>query len=416
MHRFALVFLCALAPMAAQAGPKVLSQWVQLGAGGAAEARAVVDGAVCPDISTDGHAVPMTLRATATTEFLQVCAVSVPEGAKSLSIADAALPRPVAAPERILVLGDTGCRIKGSALQACNDPKQWPFPVLAAAAARLKPDLIVHLGDYLYRENACPAGDAGCAGTPFGDNWPTWNADFFAPAAPLLSVAPVVFVRGNHEDCQRAGFGWIRMLAPNAFDSAAPCADHIAPYAVPLGGFGLIVMDDANAPDTSVDASAVPAYQSEIGALSSLTEPVWLLTHRPIWGAVSGPLGIPAGGNATLIAALDRRPFPSAVKLMLAGHIHTFEAINYDAKAPPQIVAGNGGDNLDQTPADLRGTIFQGSSGVSVKDGLSLGGFGFLLMTRLKDRWTIDLYDANATYQRQCIFAAGRVDCPNPPK
>jgi hypothetical protein len=37
-------------------------------------------------------------------------------------------------------------------------------------------------------------------------------------------------------------------------------------------------------------------------------------------------------------------------------------------------------------------------------------------MTRLKDRWTIDLYDADATYQRQCVFAAGRVDCPNPPK
>jgi hypothetical protein len=175
-------------------------------------------------------------------------------------------------------------------------------------------------------------------------------------------------------------------------------------------------MDDANAPDTSVDASAVPTYQSEIGALSILTEPVWLVTHRPIWGAVSGPLGIPAGGNATLIAAVDKRAFPPAVKLMLAGHIHSFEAINYDAKAPPQIVAGNGGDNLDKTPADLRGTIFQGNSSVSVKDGLSVGGFGFLLMTRLKDRWTIDLYDADATYQRQCVFAAGRVDCPNPPK
>jgi hypothetical protein len=416
MRSLALILPLALMSLPAHAqGPKILSRWVQLGPGGSAEVRAAVEGTACPQLTVDGHAVAMTVRAAASPEFAQVCAAPIADGAKSASIAAAALPLPVAAPERVLVLGDTGCRIKGSALQACNDPRQWPFPVLAAAAARLKPDLIIHLGDYLYRENACPAGDAGCAGTPFGDNWPTWNADFFAPAAPFLAVAPVVFVRGNHEDCQRAGFGWIRMLSPQAFDAAAPCADHIAPYAVPLGGFGLIVMDDANAPDTSVDASAVPVYQSEIGALSILTEPVWLVTHRPIWGAVSGPLGVPAGGNATLIAAVDKRAFPKAVKLMLAGHIHSFEAINYDGKAPPQIVAGNGGDNLDRTPADLKGTIFQGSSGVSVKDGLSVGGFGFLLMTKLKDRWTIDLYDADATYQRQCVFAAGRVDCPNPP-
>jgi len=37
-------------------------------------------------------------------------------------------------------------------------------------------------------------------------------------------------------------------------------------------------------------------------------------------------------------------------------------------------------------------------------------------MTKLKDRWTIDLYDAGATYRRQCVFTAGRIDCPNPPK
>jgi hypothetical protein len=414
MRRLALILPLAVLSLPADA--QTLSQWVQAGAGGTFEARAVVEGSKCPKLTVDGHAVTMAVRAAASTEFEQVCAAPIPGGAKSVSMTDHPLPLPVTAPERILVLGDTGCRIKGSAIQACNDPKQWPFPVLAAAAAKLKADLVIHVGDYLYRENACPAGNAGCAGTPFGDNWPTWNADFFAPAAPLLSVAPVVFVRGNHEDCQRAGFGFMRMLAPHPFDATAPCADHLAPYTVPLGGIGLVVMDDANAPDTSVDASVVPVYQSEIGALSSLTEPAWLVSHRPIWGAVSGPLGIPAGGNATLIAAVDKRPFPPAVRLMLAGHIHSFEAINYTGATPPQIVSGTGGDNLDTTPADLKGTIFQGSSGVTVKDGMSINGFGFLLMTKLKDRWTIDLYDASATYQRQCVLAMGRVDCPNPPK
>ncbi len=49
----------------------------------------------------------------------------------------------------------------------------------------------------------------------------------------------------------------------------------------------LVVMDDANAPDTSVDANAVPIYRSEFAALGSETGPLWLLSHRPVWAAWS---------------------------------------------------------------------------------------------------------------------------------
>ena len=103
---------------------------------------------------------------------------------------------------------------------------------------------------------------------------------------------------------------------------------------------------------------------------------------------------------------------------MLSGHIHSFEAINYEGKLPPQIVAGNGGDNLDVTPVDLKGAIFQGHSGVHVKDGLSVGGFGFLMLTRQQDDWRIDLYDAMGNRKGACRFTPakddkpGRVDCP----
>ncbi len=139
---------------------------------------------------------------------------------------------PVLHPQRILVLGDTGCRIKGASLQACNDPAQWPFPQLAAAAASLKPDLVIHVGDYLYRESACPAGNQGCAGSPWGDNWTTWQADFFTPAAPLLAAAPIVLARGNHEDCKRAGPGWTRLQGPAAFDRPhlARCISRSIPW------------------------------------------------------------------------------------------------------------------------------------------------------------------------------------------
>ncbi len=216
MRRFALIVLLAFAPFAVLADD---ARWLQLGPNGALEARVATAGAQCPEIVLDGHANRMGVRAPATPEFPLVCSASLPAQVRRVSIAGADLVLPIADPQRILVLGDTGCRIKGSAVQSCNDPKQWPFARLAASAAKLKPDLVIHVGDYLYRENACPADNAGCQGTPFGDNWPTWAADFFAPATPLLAAAPWVFVRGNHEDCQRAGPGWTRLLATAPFDT-----------------------------------------------------------------------------------------------------------------------------------------------------------------------------------------------------
>ena len=156
------------------------SAWVQATATGY-EARLVTSQASCPVLHTPKGDAPMTVRAPANANFPLVCVAPIPAGTASATVAGISLPVPVADPQRILVLGDTGCRIKGAALQACNDPAQWPFPQLAAAAAGLKPDLIIHVGDYLYRESACPVGNAGCAGSPWGDNWITWQADFYAP-------------------------------------------------------------------------------------------------------------------------------------------------------------------------------------------------------------------------------------------
>jgi hypothetical protein len=430
-------------PVAAPGAVK--SAWAQYGPGGVLEARAVVEGETCPQLAADLHLSPMQKRAAKSSSFLTVCLATIPVGTKqaalvsrppmkappSIEAGTAAerawieeesnvkydlipLALPVADPRRIVVLGDTGCRIKDKTLQDCSDPAKWPFARIAAEAARLKPDLVIHVGDYLYRESACPADFSGCTGTPFGDNWPTWDVDFFAPARPLLAAAPWVIVRGNHEDCERAGPGFLRLLGPTAYDPAAPCAAHVAPYTVPLGGLDLVVLDNSDAPDTSVAEASVPVFRQELAALGQAKTPSWLVLHRPIWAAITGPLGMPIGGNLTTIAAAGSTGIPAPVELMLAGHIHTFEAINYWPKphVPPQIVAGNGGDLLDETPSNLHGTVFQGSSGVRVSDGISIGGFGFLLMTKAGDGWTIDVHDWQGRIERQCVFRAGRLDCP----
>src|SRR5205814_619359 len=121
-----------------------------------------------------------------------VCAKAIPAGVTRAAIHDRALALPKAAPQRIVVLGDPGCRIKtaDSVFQACNDRTQWPFAAVAAAAAAAAPDLVIHVGDYHYRENECPAGNVQCAASPWGYGWDAWEADLFAPAELLFRAAP----------------------------------------------------------------------------------------------------------------------------------------------------------------------------------------------------------------------------------
>ncbi|RZJ06201.1 MAG: metallophosphoesterase, partial [Rubrivivax sp.] len=140
---------------------------------------------------------------------LRACEAAWPDEAASVEVGDVTLKAPTPEPRRIVVIGDTGCRLKASAreFQGCNDPVDWPFPRVLAQALALKPDLVVHVGDYHYRESPCPAGLFACAGTPWGYGDDAWQADFFRPAQSLLAAAPWVFVRGNHEICARAGQG-----------------------------------------------------------------------------------------------------------------------------------------------------------------------------------------------------------------
>jgi hypothetical protein len=406
----ALLSLFATLSTRAEAAPP-LAQWVQFGGNGF-EARAATEEPACPAIVIDGKGRRMSERAAPALGFdVRICAAPLPADTHTAVIEEAALPLP-RAPQRILVVGDTGCRIKlmiVPLIQPCNDPTAWPWPQLAATAAALKPDLVLHVGDYYYREDACPAGIAGCAGSPSGDNWSSWRADFFTPAAPLLRGAPWVFVRGNHEDCHRGGAGWTRLLDPGGYDPATPCIAHDPLYVVKLGGLSLAILDSSYAPDPTVDPRLLPVYQPEFASLAKLEAPVWLVTHRPLFGVVRAlDSGRALGGNATLVAALGG-DLPPSVELLLAGHIHILEVMNFAGPTPPQLVAGFSGDMLDkEAPASLDGLQ---TGGRKIAQGFSLGGFGFVLLERSSAGWEAAIHDASGKLLRSCRLADHRLDC-----
>jgi Calcineurin-like phosphoesterase len=242
------IVVAMVASAAANAADDPLT-WTLLGSDGTLSVRSVVAAdAACPEAVADGTKLPMRPRAAAEPDFPVVaCETRAPATTTNLTIAGS--PTPVLPQEvrRIVVLGDTGCRLEGRAVQDCNDPRAWPFAAIALRAASHRPDLVMHVGDYYYRETPCPAERAGCAGSPHGDSWTTWQADFFAPAAPLLSAAPWVLVRGNHELCGRGGEGWRRLLDPHV--ASVACTARTDPYALRVSELDLRVLDSADADD-----------------------------------------------------------------------------------------------------------------------------------------------------------------------
>ncbi|HSM76476.1 MAG TPA: metallophosphoesterase [Bryobacteraceae bacterium] len=219
----ALVFLIACGALPALPARERTPAWIELGPSGQVLARVVVNSPdACPVLQADRRPLPMQLRSPVPDGFLPACEALVPPKTHSLTLAGKPLRLPKT-PRRVAVLGDTGCRVKGNQIQNCGDPAVWPFRAVAARIAAESPDLIIHVGDYLYRESPCPDPSRGCAG-PSGDNWPAWKADFFEPAAAALSAAPWAFSRGNHEDCRRSWRGWFYYLDPRPFSNA--CATY----------------------------------------------------------------------------------------------------------------------------------------------------------------------------------------------
>jgi hypothetical protein len=398
-----------LAGAAAPASAEIY-RWVEYGPNGA-EARATTDAATCPALTEDGVPAAMAVRAAPGPGYpMLACSAPLPATIHTLEIDGLPVAVPVAEPRRIAIIGDSGCRVAGTRGQACNDAADWPFRLVAETAAALRPDAVIHVGDYHYRESACPAGNRGCAGSPFGDNWAVWRADFFAPAETLLRVAPWVVVRGNHEECDRGGQGWSRTLDPYPFDTARGCNAIGAPYAVMLGALRVGVMDVSTADEDRANPTQVEGYRAQfVQAVGLMGGQGWLAMHRPIWNTGTERRGVIQADNPTLAAAAADQ-LGGAVQMLLSGHRHTFSAINYDSGLPPQLVAGHGGDDLD------RGTITDPTGrtmgAVRIVSGINMPGrFGFVLAERDGDGWTFTNRDVNGRVIETCRLANATLSC-----
>ena len=423
--------------------------WVVMAPGGGSIVRAVGGAGSCPSISVDGVTRTMSLRAAPATlpprasasgsaaihpsAFpLSVCEAAVPRSARIARVATTRVPLPPKLISRIVVIGDTGCRLKAAdkAWQACNDPGRWPFAAIAAAAARTRPDLVVHVGDYLYRETPCPAGNGGCAGSPWGYGYDAWNADLLRPAAPLLAAAPWAVARGNHEACDRAGQGWHRLLDPYPLIAGRDCVDpavdfdgnHQPPYAIDLGGSAQLIMLDLATAGTKPLAPDDPRrarFFSDAEAVDALTSPgktSFLVDHYPFAAVRTGEAKRVEAGNPALSATFGNNIIPvlPGIAAILSGHVHQFEQASFGGMVPTQIVTGFSGTLEDDQPApDSAHGLPVLDGGLAVTSMLAIAGTqGFVLLERRsRGKWAMSVRDQSGATIARCTLIGRRSHC-----
>lgn len=342
------------------------------------------------------------------------------------------LPRwtPTTRPGRIGVIGDTGCSLPVTG-PAQNCATGWPFGRIATSLANGNPDLVIHVGDYLYREDPNRANDKpanpGCRTSADAASWDCLVADFFRPAEALLAKAPVVLVRGNHEDCNLAGQGgaggaWFRYLADD-LRSNGSCSNFTPPAFLRAGTLNLVSVDSSladpgdngNMANRNLFTNQFEAVNRDAGLPQHATQDYFVLTHKPLWMVKQAGF---APGNVTwatpvldsAVANTSLHALRENVRLVLSGHIHIYQMLDFDTARPPQLTVGSSGAPLDNGPNDANvvGKMF-GRLPQPVHQSITqeqnppggIGVFGYAELLDTGSTWTLVFRDTNGSVRGQ---------------
>ena len=365
------------------------------------QARAVIStGLACPQLTvttTKGRKINRKMKmrvpgATTGAAFasLRACQADLPTPREGIRVArvggmtvPAKLPKTFS---KIAMVGDTGCRIDDDEdpedidVQDCSktagvDPADyWPLAVNSRSIAKEKPDMTVFTGDFYYREDPCPVGfELRCGGSPppidgyqFNDTDYGWLADVFVPMAPVLQAAPILAVRGNHEQCDRGGNGWYLFFEVSSSSSPAACAPAVIggptrPDIAPSWYFDAPIRKGRTLRIVAVDSAYgrnfditdwVTTQRLAYESAAEFSRPVkgresWLLTHRPMFGIEPVEEAVPGLLQWTSVdQTAAGYGLTSNYQLMVSSHVHVAQVVKIPGQ-PPQMIVGNGGSKPD---------------------------------------------------------------------
>ncbi len=340
--------------------------------------------------------------------------------------------------KRIVIIGDTGCHASAFSQQKCHIESKWPLKMISKIAAQYNPDLIVHLGDYIYKYVQSPNNYYN----HYGDTEENWEEEFFVPAKELLQQAPWVFIRGNHESCKYAGQGFFRFFTDKC---ASDCTVYQEHYLVEFDNLRLSVFDTSGIeknsrdniryiinkllgenniklivqkliplltqPKASIDKSEIDRF---IIDLPVDNKPSWLLTHIPILD-IDRHQPLLFNGNK-ILQKLGLQNIPATqIQAIFSGDNHVFKYIKTSQNNQSQFIIGNGGSKLHEHTSILNHHVIAIDKHTTILDSITKNNqFGFSVLDYVDNDggyWKLEAMNLDNKPIVQCSLKNNNIDC-----
>ncbi len=172
------------------------------------------------------------------------------------------------------------------------------------------------------------------------------------------------------------------------------------------GGLQLIIFDSSGSNDTAAPASLVAQYTAQFNMVRAMAGPnAWLVHHHPLRGINQTNFG----ANVSLQTSFGT--LPAGIQMVLSGHIHEFQQLNFSPQSPPQLIVGNGGDSLHPVPTvPIVGFQFP-ADGETVLSGGAFSRFGFTNMYLVDGVWYIIPRNPSGDIETACLLQPGAILC-----
>ncbi len=314
------------------------------------------------------------------------------------------------------VIGDTGCRLKEKKsgdpnYQECQKPEEWRYPDLVKQLLREKMDLVVHTGDYHYREQCSNPTACAVITKSIGFGWNAWWDDFYGPTQELFKKNTFLFVRGNHEACDRAYQGW-KPLSNQSLVMNEACVG-TEPFEInQIGDLILINFDNSSFEERGdMPAEARLAWVQQFRDLSIRLgadlkhKEVWLLFHKPALGFNPRKEDAePESISDRLLGVISETDLLTKIDYILSGHIHNQQIVLTKPKFK-QFIVGNSGTSLEPF-----GRVIRSAQLISSTESKKNIGYALFNRDGFK-KWHIVYKDVEGNPNLSCSLNKQKISC-----
>ncbi len=169
------------------------------------------------------------------------------------------------------------------------------------------------------------------------------------------------------------------------------------------------MLDSSAAEDDSAPDEMVEDYESQITALENASgDNAWMVTHHPFWGIGEDSEEL-FMINETLQAASGNF-LGGGINLILSGHIHLFEILNFVGDRQSQFVIEISGTEFDPPVTSPLAGVEIGGATVSDAEVIN-NQFGFVLMELVGDVWEMSIRDVEGDVMLECEVDGDEVTC-----